>query len=981
MKRSRNIFHACLVIVLTMAVVSCSTKKNTAASRFWQSFTAHYNIYFNGSQAYEEGEKAKLSAHKDNFTELLPVFLVGVESSRTTGKSNFETAITKCQKAISLHSIKRRPLVSANKRKSPKTKAYLQRKEFNPFLKKAWLMMGRAQFEKGDFFEAAATFSYITRLYAAEPTVASEARQWMARCYVQEKWYYDAEDALKRVRTDSVTKQTLREADATQAALLIGQERFEEAVPYLERAARQAKGNFRQARLYYLLGQIQRHLGNDLAAYKSLQSCIRKSPPYELAFNARILQTEVLAAKQSSRKSMISKLQRMARANVNKEYLDQVYYALGNIYLAQRDTASAVSAYEKGRAKSTRNGIEKGVLLLRLGEVYWDRHQFDKAQSCYTEAIGLVDKNRPDYEEIMHRSRVLDKLVPYTSAVYLQDSLQALARMSVADRNAAIDRAITALKKKEEEERKARRDSAAQARADENAQNGGGSSANGSSSNGNNSAQQNASVGGNKEWYFYNPMIVAQGKQDFMKRWGKRKNADNWRRSNLTVVSMEGHEGFDYEADDSIRAAEKAQADTESTDTLSAATDSLQSDPHQREYYLAQIPFSAEAKEASDNIIKDGLYNAGIIEKDDLEDFPLAAATLERLTTQYTDYESMADAYYQLFLLYSRWGRTERAQQMRQHMAQLYPNDERTKVITDPNFEFKARFGKAIEDSLYAATYQAYRQRNLEMVGNNFDISTKEYPAGANRPKFIFVHALSRLGTAPAKEVSEELRQLVKDFPESDVSPLAGMIVKGLEAGRKPGTGTFDLGSLWDRRTAEATTAEQQTQAKRFSPDRNAPFLFVLAYPTDSVDNNKLLYEMAQFNFSSFVVRGFDMSIVQNDGLSQFRIAGFSSYDEAHAYAQRVFKNKQLRPFLDHSRILLISKENLDLLGSVFSFNDYQAFFDRTFVPLRLPANVPIETAPIEQHYEDEYTPEELERINSSQGTDNNGSDDDGEWY
>lgn len=147
-----------------MAVVSCSTKKNTAASRFWQSFTAHYNIYFNGSQAYEEGEKAKLSAHKDNFTELLPVFLVGVESSRTTGKSNFETAITKCQKAISLHSIKRRPLVSANKRKSPRTKAYLQRKEFNPFLKKAWLMMGRAQFEKGDFFEAAATFSYIMQI-------------------------------------------------------------------------------------------------------------------------------------------------------------------------------------------------------------------------------------------------------------------------------------------------------------------------------------------------------------------------------------------------------------------------------------------------------------------------------------------------------------------------------------------------------------------------------------------------------------------------------------------------------------------------------------------------------------------------------------------------------------------------------------------------------------------------------------------------
>ena len=980
MKRSSYILHACLAVVLAMAFASCSTKKNTAASRFWQSFTAHYNIYFNGSQAYEEGEKAKVSGHKDNYTELLPVFLVGVESSRTTGKANFETAITKCQKAISLHSIKRRPVVSADKRKSPKMKAYLQRKEFNPFLKKAWLMMGRAQFEKGDFFEAAATFSYITRLYAAEPTVASEARQWMARCYVQEKWFYDAEDALKRVRMDSTTKQTLREADATQAALLIGQERFADAVPYLERAARQAKGSYRQARLYYLLGQIQRHLGNDQAAYKALQACIRKSPPYELAFNARILQTEVLATKQSSRKSIITKLQRMARSGVNKDYLDQVYYALGNIYLAQRDTASAVSAYEKGRTKSTRNGVEKGVLLLRLGEVYWDRHQFDKAQTCYTEAIGLVDKNRPDYEEITRRSRVLDKLVPYTSAVYMQDSLQALARMSESERNAAIDRVITALKKKEEEERKARRDSAAQARADENAQNNGGNSNANSNSNNSNTSQNSASTGGNKEWYFYNPMVVAQGKQDFLKRWGKRKNADNWRRSNLTVVSMEGHEGFDYEADDSIRAAEQAQAEAESSDSLATTNDSIETDPHQRAYYLAQIPFSAEAKEASDNIIKDGLYNAGVIEKDDLEDFPLAAATLERLTTQYADYENMADAYYQLFLLYSRWGRTDRAQQMREQMAQRFPEDERTKVITDPNFEYKARFGKAIEDSLYAATYQAYRNRALSTVENNFNISTKEYPSGANRPKFIFVHALSRLGSAPANEVAEELRGLVKDFPESDVSPLAGMIVKGIESGRKPGTGTFDLGSLWDRRNAEAAANEQQTQAKRFSAERNAPFLFVLAYPTDSIDSNKLLYEMAQFNFSSFVVRGFDMTITQDQGLSQFRISGFSSYDEAHAYAQRVFQDKQLRPFLDHSRVLIISKENLDLLGSVFSFNDYKAFFDRTFAPLRLPANVPIETAPIEQHYEDEYTPEELERINNGQGTDDS-SDDDGEWY
>ena len=154
-----------------------------------------------------------------------------------------------------------------------------KRKEFNPFLKNAWLLMGQAQFEKGEFLEAAATFSYITRLYAAEPAVAAEARQWLARCYTQVDWYYDAEDALQRMSRDSVSRRVLREADATQADLLIRRERFDEALPYLERAAKNAKGAHRKARLYYLMGQIHQQMGHATEAYKALGKCIKKVRP------------------------------------------------------------------------------------------------------------------------------------------------------------------------------------------------------------------------------------------------------------------------------------------------------------------------------------------------------------------------------------------------------------------------------------------------------------------------------------------------------------------------------------------------------------------------------------------------------------------------------------------------------------------------------------------------------------------------------
>lgn len=79
--------------------------------------------------------------------------------------------------------------------------------------------------------------------------------------------------------------------------------------------------------------------------------------------------TEVMA--RGNAKQMISRLKRMAASDNNKEYLDQIYYAIGNIYLNEKDTVQAISAYEKGNAKATRSGIEKGVLLLHLGDLYW----------------------------------------------------------------------------------------------------------------------------------------------------------------------------------------------------------------------------------------------------------------------------------------------------------------------------------------------------------------------------------------------------------------------------------------------------------------------------------------------------------------------------------------------------------------------------------------------------------------------------------
>lgn len=961
-------------LLLVLVVSACSTKKNTASTRAWHSFTTRYNVYFNGNEAYKAGFLSKETGHRDNYTEVLPYFYVGSERSRGSGASNFLTAIQKCEKAIQLHSIKRRPAVSGGKKLSPKEKAYLSRKEFNPFLKNAWLLMGKAQFQKGDFLEAASTFSYMTRHYAAEPVVVAEARVWLARCYAQLEWFYDAEEAIAKLRKDSLPVRIARERNRTMADLLVKQEHYKEAVPYLVAAAKHERRKLQKARAYFLLGQVQQLNGDGEAARRAYGKCIAQNPPYELAFNARIRQTEVLAGGAAAKK-MVKRLRSMAKSSKNKDYLDQVYYAMGNIHLLQKDTLSAISAYETGRKESTRNGIEKGVLLLRLADVYWERGRYDLAQSCYADAIGLIDKEYEGYEEITRRSKVLDQLVPHTSAVYLQDSLLALAAMSEADRNAAIDRVIEVLKKKEEEERRARADSAAEARKQQ-----GGNFSPGMNQPSNRPQQDNDKE---QTWYFYNMSRVAQGKQEFRKRWGTRKNEDNWRRSNRTVLKDMDDEQVDYEALDSLEEAAALADSIADSGAGEEQVDSLQNDPHQREYYLAQIPMTKEAQQESHKIIQESLYQAGLIEKDALEDFPLAARTLTRLYKDYPAFERMEDVYYQLFLLYSRWGKKGEADRCKALLAAHYPQGAYTRMITDPDFERNAQFGRQLEDSLYTATYEAYKRRDKAAVNRNFEVSTNKYPKGANRPKFIFVHALNNIGSSDSKQIIAELRELVKEFPESDVSEMAGLIVKGLEGGRKVGDAHYNLGSLWERRNLEADSAANLlAKQQELSADRDVPFVCLIAYPTDSLNDDQLLYDVAHFNFTGFMVRNFDLTIERGREITNFKVAGFNNFDEAHQYAQQLYAAPELSAQLKHTRVILISVKNMELLGVGYSYRDYQDFYEKTFAPLQINPELPLDAneGKVEYRYEDEFTDEELEKMEKGKSEEEE-SEEEGEWY
>ena len=928
-------------------MVSCSTQKNTAQSRWWHSFNARYNTYFNGSQAFIEGNLEKEKGNKDNYTELIPLYTVGNKQSRDIGKGQFDRTIEKCEKAIHQHSIKAKPEWNSSKRKTAKDREWLGRREYNPFLWKAWLLLGKAQFQKGAFDEAAATFSYMSRLYHTQPLMNGLARAWLAKCYTELGWKYDAEDVIRNMSRDSMDFRAVKDWDYTYANYYIRLGDYQKAIPYLRKVIKHERRSIQRAREWFLMGQIQNLVGNREEAYRAFGKVIGCHPPYELEFNARIAQTEVAASSDS--RQMISKLRRMAASDNNAEYLDQVYYAIGNIHMTRRDTTEAIRAYEKGNRLSTRNGIEKGVLLLTLGNIYWEKEQFADAQRCYGEAIGLLDKERPDYEALSNRSKILDELVPYTNTIHLQDSLLALATMPEAERNKAIDRVIDALKKKEKEERDAQleQEAAAAANASQAAR-----------ADNNRAVTPTMPSAGNGQWYFYNPTAVSQGKATFQRQWGKRENIDNWQRINQTVISLKGDTPEDQQDQEDPETAMDQERPLSPTDSIAA-------DPHERDYYLAQIPFTAEQQAECHTLLQEALFRAGIILKDKMDHLRLSEQYLRRLTSDYPGYEHADDAWYHLYLLYLRQGNHLQANNCISHLKAEHPESEWTILLTDPYYAENAKFGEHIEDSLYAATYEAFKQDRTDMVKANASLSAKRFPQGANRAKFLFIDGMSRLNDGDGDGCLELLREVVERYPDSEVSPLAGMIIKGVQDGRRLHGGKFDIGDVWTMR--DITLTHDSTIVDTLSTERNQQYLFLLVYEPDSVNENQLLFEMARYNFTNFLVRNFEIQIDEDNGLHRMIISGFLSFDEAMQYARQLYGNNQMKEKLASCRSLIISEANLQLIGRQFSYDEYQQFYEQEFAPMRISKEqlllIPedMEQPDIEDTLENPATPENPE--------------------
>lgn len=323
----------------------------------------------------------------------------------------------------------------------------------------------------------------------------------------------------------------------------------------------------------------------------------------------------------------------------------------------------------------------------------------------------------------------------------------------------------------------------------------------------------------------------------------------------------------------------------------------------------------------------------GVILKDKLEDFPAARAEFNTLDRRYPDNPYRLDAYYNMYLMAVRSDDAADAETWRRRIMEDFPESPYAAAMQDPDYFEHLRQMHRIQEDLYAEAYADYLANRNSEVHEITGRMEKDYPLSTILPKFVFIDALSYLTQGDYDTFKERLTELLQKWPDTDMTDMAGSILKGLEAGRKPHSGSSNArGLLWEMRlTNDETARDADGQPARFERDPSSPQYLVLAFPRDSVNANQLLYDVARFNFSSFVVKDFDMEPMSFGNVGLLIIKGFANMRELEHY-RSVMASSDLR-LPPEVRPIMISRPNFELLlREGRSFEEYFRFEENAAV-------------------------------------------------
>ncbi len=906
-------YHLAILVLAFVILVACSTRKNTFTRRVYHNLTAHYNAYWNGSESLKEGIKELSKANKDNYTEVLPVYQIGTKEDAQTVNPQMDRAIEKGVKTIKLHSI------------------FIKGKEHIRWIDDAYLMIGKSNYYKHEYRMAIRTFNFIISQYKTNP-IKYEAMIWLARTNNQMGEYGSAQSMLDQVRnkinSGDAPKSLQKDLNMVYAEFYIIQENYTPAIEYLIPAIQMNRKKDTKTRLRFILAQIYQRDGDLTKATEMYQKVIRKNPPYEMAFNARINLAMSYDAATGDSKALEKSLTKMLKDHKNKEYLDQIYFALAEVALRNKDKNTAIKYLRLSVSSSVGNNYQKAISSLKLADMYFDLPDYENAQAYYDSTVMFLPRTHKNFDVIQSKAEVLTELVKNIQIVKVQDSLQAMALMKPADRDMKINNTIAALIR--EEQRIA---------AEENA--------NMQSLNMlQNTRATSVNSAGTGEWYFYNPSTMSFGFSEFGKKWGKRKLEDNWRISNKQT--------FDY-------GDNQAKINNEGEEGDEKDTSKLALNPKNKDFYLKDVPLTEEKMNKSKEKVEKALYNMGYIYYEGLKDLNKAKETFEILIARFPNGKQTLGAYYQLYKINADLSDHVKRDDYKNLILKNYPESDYAKIISDPEY-YKQMQAKKNEINLYYdETYKIFIAGNYNKVIENYQTASSKYLLSPVFPKFEYLNALS-LGKTQGKEVLvSKLNALISKYPNHEIVPMAQLVLTYLSGGNdvslaqnQPVTTpsgnknkskpipTEEVKAIKtetkdspDTLTVVKTSVTMKEQLSVFKENASGIHFFILMVDASKVNVNVLKIKISDFNRKYYSTANLDISsIIYNKNIHLISVTQFENAEKAMLYYKTIKSDNYIFSSLDESTTsdFVITTDNFTTFYQIKDLDGYLSFFKSVYL-------------------------------------------------
>ncbi len=890
MSKLRTYISFALFFFLAIIVFfsSCSTKKNTFTRRLYHNITAHYNVYWNGMDNMRQGLKDFETTAKDNYANVLPVYYTGDKSGIGKVSQSADVSIKKATKTIQKHSM------------------YFNNKEFNPWIKEAYMLIGKSYFYKQDYPMARRTFEFVIKTYNDSP-IKYKAMLWQALSNMELGDYNRAEPMLDMVQ-NMIRQGKAPESNELMLALcnanfFILQKNYAPAIEFLDRAIELGPKRSMKTRCYFILAQIYQNTGQCDEASRYYEMVIKRNASFEMEFNAKINLAICYISKSGNSNYIVKKLKKMIKDEKYKDFHDQVYYALASVALKNADTTSAIDYLAKSVAASKLNNYQKSISALELADILFSHKKYRLSQAYYDSTLQFLPKEYPNYKEISKKTATLTDLVNYLQLIDREDSLQKLAAMTESERNAVIDGIISKLiaeeMKKQKEEQERQENLALFGQQKGQSQGGGPSS---------------STTGA---WYFYNPSATSSGFSTFLQKWGHRKLEDNWFLSNKNVALELS------ETQEDTTSQVTAEKDT----TKGKKTLPKSKNPKERAYYLQDIPFTAAKLKVSKDTMIQAYYNLGFIYVEGLNDYEHAINAFQTLNNRFPDNKYTVPAYYELYMLYKTLDNQPKSDTFKNVILTRYPETDFAKLLVNPNYYKEAQSKKKEAGNLYEVTYKAFTNQQYYMVINNADIAMGKYPGDtALIPRFAYLKALSIGKIEVVDSLVAGMQRIIIKYPKSPVHALAQKVLAYLKNQRNSNGEPIVTDS----------TALPELITKLYTFNPSSIHFFILIADNNRVDINALKIRIADFNSKSHSLENLRVnSLLLNGAQEMITVNNFDNDAKAMDYYLSIQNNPYIFTKLENSGgydDFVISADNYPIFYRNKDIKQYLRFFDKYYI-------------------------------------------------